>query len=42
VEQPAHPSNIGTYTVSGSYAQERGASVVPLGSSTTTVSLAAN
>jgi hypothetical protein len=41
IEQPATISGIGTYAPTGSYTQARGGYVVPLGSSTTTVSLAA-
>jgi Family of unknown function (DUF5695) len=41
IEQPAKISGIGTYAPTSSYTQERTAYVVPLGSSATTVSLAA-
>jgi hypothetical protein len=41
LEQPAAVSGVGTYTVSGSFTQERGAYVIPLGSGTTSVDLTA-
>jgi hypothetical protein len=39
IGQPAAVQGIGTYTVAGSFAQERDAIVVPLGSGTTWVDL---
>jgi hypothetical protein len=41
LEQPATVSGVGTYAASGSYTQERGAYVVPLGSGATSVDLTA-
>jgi hypothetical protein len=41
VEQPAAIASVNPYTLSGSYAKERDASVIPLGSSPTQVSLTA-
>ena len=41
VEQPASLPGIGTYSVTGTYATERGASVIPLGTTTTTITLTA-
>lgn len=40
LEQPATVSGIGAYSISGSYTNERGASAVPLGSSSTTITCA--
>jgi hypothetical protein len=41
IEQPAKVSGIGTYAVSGTYAKERDATVIPLGSAATTVTVTA-
>ena len=41
IEQPATISGVGTYSVTGTYTKEREATVVPLGSSATTVDLTA-
>lgn len=41
IEQPATPSGVGTYAVSGSFTKERDATVVPLGASATSLDLTA-
>ncbi|MGC4065070.1 MAG: DUF5695 domain-containing protein [Polyangiaceae bacterium] len=41
IEQPAKISGIGTYAVNGSYTKERDATVIPLGTGTTTVTVTA-
>lgn len=42
IEQPAVPSGVGRYAVSGAFAKERDATVVPLGTSATSLDLTAN